>query len=117
MKDPTMEPERLTLDHIMARPIVLKLERPIVARIATITDWPLILIDLYLNHQMPKSAESIQFFTTIRSKLTPRGTAVFNRLVLSGQNNQAKQFKSKLENTFDHIQKIPTTTNWLLQVS
>jgi mandelate racemase len=28
------------------RPVVLKLKRPVVARIATITDWPLILIDL-----------------------------------------------------------------------
>ena len=37
----------LTLERIRARPVVLKLERPIVARIATITDWPLILIDLY----------------------------------------------------------------------
>jgi mandelate racemase len=41
---------RLTLEHLVARPIVLKLERPIVARIATITDWPLILIDLH-THQ------------------------------------------------------------------
>jgi mandelate racemase len=36
----------LTFDTIRARPVVLKLERPVVARIATITDWPLILIDL-----------------------------------------------------------------------
>lgn len=42
-----MEFETLTLKRIQARPVVLKLERPIVARIATITDWPLILIDLY----------------------------------------------------------------------
>ncbi len=42
-----MELELLTLKRIQARPIVLKLERPIVARIAAITDWPLILIDLY----------------------------------------------------------------------
>lgn len=39
--------ERLKLKSIKARPVVLKLERPIVARIATITDWPLILIDVY----------------------------------------------------------------------
>jgi len=39
----------LTLRSLKARPIVLKLERPIVARIATITDWPLILIDLTTN--------------------------------------------------------------------
>jgi len=31
---------------ITARPVVLPLERPIVARIATITEWPVILIDL-----------------------------------------------------------------------
>jgi mandelate racemase len=37
----------LTLKGIRARPVVLKLKRPVIARIATITDWPLILIDLY----------------------------------------------------------------------
>ncbi|MBM3489462.1 MAG: mandelate racemase [Alphaproteobacteria bacterium] len=36
----------LTLRAIRARPVVLKLRRPVVARIATLTDWPLILIDL-----------------------------------------------------------------------
>src|SRR5882724_9640744 len=39
--------ERLTLKSIVARPVVLKLARPVVARIATITEWPLILIDLH----------------------------------------------------------------------
>ena len=37
----------LTLKGINARPVVLKLKRPIIARIATITEWPLILIDLH----------------------------------------------------------------------
>lgn len=36
----------LTVRSIAARAVVLKLKRPIVARIATITDWPLILIDV-----------------------------------------------------------------------
>jgi mandelate racemase len=39
--------EMLTLKSIRARPVVLKLNRPVVARIATLADWPLILIDLY----------------------------------------------------------------------
>jgi mandelate racemase len=39
-------PESLTLRAIEARPVVLKLKRPVVARIATISEWPLILIDL-----------------------------------------------------------------------
>jgi mandelate racemase len=37
----------LTLKSIRARPVVLKLKRPVVAKIATIPEWPLILIDLF----------------------------------------------------------------------
>ena len=37
---------KLTLRSLTARAVVLKLKRPVVARIATITEWPLILIDL-----------------------------------------------------------------------
>ncbi len=37
----------LTFKSIKARPVVLRLKRPVVARIATITDWPIVLIDLY----------------------------------------------------------------------
>ena len=36
----------LTIKEIRARPVALPLERPIVACIATIKEWPLILIDL-----------------------------------------------------------------------
>jgi mandelate racemase len=43
---PTMPHPALTFRSITARPVVLKLKRPVVARIATITDWPLVLIDL-----------------------------------------------------------------------
>src|SRR5271170_1173271 len=41
--------ESLTLKSIRARPVVLKLKRPVVARIATFAEWPLILIDLYTD--------------------------------------------------------------------
>ena len=41
-----MQRQSLTIRHIRQRPVVLRLKRPIVARIATIEDWPLILIDL-----------------------------------------------------------------------
>ena len=37
----------LTFRSLTARPVLLSLERPVVARIATITEWPLILIDLH----------------------------------------------------------------------
>ena len=41
-----MQASSLAVKSIRARAVVLKLKRPVVARIATITDWPLILIDL-----------------------------------------------------------------------
>src|SRR6201996_372248 len=37
----------LTFKSITASAVVLKLKRPVVARIATIADWPMILIDLF----------------------------------------------------------------------
>ena len=55
----------LTLAGIRARPVILPLRRPVVARIATITEWPIILIDLttaegvvgrsYLEPYIPKA--------------------------------------------------------------
>jgi mandelate racemase len=39
--------ERLTLRGLVARPVLLALRRPVVARIATITEWPVVLIDLH----------------------------------------------------------------------
>jgi mandelate racemase len=43
----SMQIATLTLKGIRARPVVLKLRRPVVIRIATMTEWPLIPIDLY----------------------------------------------------------------------
>jgi mandelate racemase len=43
---PPMQAASLTFKELRARPVVLELKRPVVARIATITQWPLILIDL-----------------------------------------------------------------------
>ena len=45
--------EPLTFKSITARAVVLKLKRPIVTRIATITEWPLILIDLHTERASP----------------------------------------------------------------
>lgn len=55
----------LTVKSLRARPVLLKLQRPVVARIGTIPEWPLILIDLvteegivgrsYLEPYVPKA--------------------------------------------------------------
>lgn len=43
---PIMSHPPLTVRAISARAVVLKLKRPVVTRIATLTEWPVILIDL-----------------------------------------------------------------------
>jgi mandelate racemase len=42
-----MRLDSLTFKSIRARAVVLKLKRPIVARVTTITEWPLVLIDIF----------------------------------------------------------------------
>ena len=61
----TARSPRLTIRGLTARPVLLPLERPVVARIATITEWPIVLIDLeteegivgrsYLEPYIPKA--------------------------------------------------------------
>ena len=58
----------LTFKSIRARAVVLKLRRPVVARIATISDWPLILIDLFteegiVGQKLKKALASIGCWT------------------------------------------------------
>ena len=60
-----MEVPSLTLKSLTARSLLLPMKRPVVARIATISSWPVILIDLeteegvngraYLEPYVPKS--------------------------------------------------------------
>ena len=60
-----MNIETLTLRRLTARPILIPLKRPVVARIATMPVWPMILIDLeteegvvgraYLEPYVPKA--------------------------------------------------------------
>ena len=47
-----MQLASLTFKSVTARAVVLKLKRPVVARIATISEWPLILIDLFTEEDI-----------------------------------------------------------------
>ena len=46
LRVPTMSHAPLTLQSITARAVVLKLKRPVVGRIFSLSEWPVILIDL-----------------------------------------------------------------------
>ena len=63
--------QTLTLESIRAHPVVLKLKRPVVARIATLTDWPLILIDLYTEEGVVGRAYLEPYITKSMRYLIP----------------------------------------------
>src|SRR5215468_5665657 len=42
-----MKHHKLTLRGVQVRPVVVPLRRPIVSKVGSFSDWPLILIDLY----------------------------------------------------------------------
>src|SRR4051812_24273455 len=52
MTNPTMVPGQgaptLTMDWVVARTVVVPLNRPVVSKVGTYQEWPLILIDLLL---------------------------------------------------------------------
>ena len=67
-----MKQDKLTFRSIRARAVVLKLRRPIVARIMTISEWPLILIDLETEEGItgrsyvgPYNAASIKYLLPV----------------------------------------------------
>ena len=68
--------ESLKLRSITARPLVLQLERPVVARIATLREWPLILIDLHTEEGVvgrsylePYSVKSMRYLVPMLQDL------------------------------------------------
>ena len=63
--------QTLTLESIRAHPVVLKLKRPVVARIATLTDRPLILIDLYTEEGVVGRAYLEPYITKSMRYLIP----------------------------------------------
>src|SRR3954466_10576203 len=66
-----MQVSTLTVKSIRARAVVLKLKRPVVARIATITDWPLILIDLHTEEGVVGRSYLEPYTTKTLKYLTP----------------------------------------------
>jgi mandelate racemase len=71
-----MQPQQLTIKSVRARPVVIKLRRPIKIRIATITDWPLVLVDLLTEQGVtgrsyvgPYAAKSMRYLVPMLEDL------------------------------------------------
>ena len=75
--------------------------------------FDLVIVDLYRGRQVPKFSASKSWLHRLRD-ITPRGTVIFNRLKLKGQNN--KKFKGILSEIWGQVKIIKTPANELLLV-
>lgn len=75
--------------------------------------FDLIIIDLYLGHQLPKKAESQDFWQSLKKRLTAKGVIIFN--CLKNKDNLAR-FEEKLKTCFSLVELVKTSTNWFFLI-
>ena len=82
--------QTLTLESIRARPVILKLKRPVAARIATLTDWPLILIDLHTKEGVIGRSYLEPYIRKSMRYLIPPSTIVYHTRAATCTQRQLK---------------------------
>ncbi len=67
--------------------------------------YDLVLVDIYVKDQVPKEFDTTEFANEIKSILTKKGIAVFNRLY-GGRKEEASEFHNKLQQVFPEIKRV-----------
>lgn len=73
--------------------------------------YDLILIDLYVGHEVPKKFTDEAFIKKIKKILAKNGIAIFNRLYYDKKRKQAEIFHRKLINNFKKVRPIYPEAN------
>ena len=76
--------------------------------------FDVIYIDLYQGKDVPKKANTRNFYKLVKKHLNPNGVVVFNRLTLTGHKNKAIQTKKEIASVFRKVYRIKTPVNMLL---
>jgi spermidine synthase len=67
------------------------------------TKYDLILVDTYVFDEFPKNLESREFLEKVKSLLTSKGLAIFNRLYWDEKRKLAVKFADKLAKVFSRV--------------
>jgi spermidine synthase len=73
--------------------------------------YNLILVDMYVGHNVPLKFETDKFIKLVKSKLSQKGIAVFNRLYYGEKRPLAMKFMEKLENNFKEVYPVYPEAN------
>ncbi|MCH7951914.1 hypothetical protein IH980_04215 [Patescibacteria group bacterium] len=76
----------------------------------------LILVDLYVGGDPAPAMNQDAFLSAISRLLEEKGIALFNRLIKSGEKREMKNFKKKLSELFDNVERIPSPANAVFAV-
>lgn len=68
--------------------------------------FDLILVDTYLGYDYPEKFEKESFISQIKTHLTDRGIAIFNRLYWAEKRPQAVKFGGKLDKIFARVERV-----------
>lgn len=73
--------------------------------------FDLVLIDMYVGHEIPKEFTENIFVLDIKKIVSETGLAVFNRLYFGENRKDAQKFAKKLEKTFSEVTYIYPEAN------
>jgi spermidine synthase len=71
----------------------------------------LILVDMYIEDEVPKKFESKEFIKIVKSLLEKNGLVVFNRLYYDEKRKQAEDFHKKLSQAFKKVRPVYPEAN------
>jgi spermidine synthase len=70
--------------------------------------YDLLVADAYVGDRIPPGLDEEWFLRGLKSLLTPRGVAVFNRVSQASP----QEFRSKLEHIFDKVEEVGVSCGW-----
>lgn len=76
--------------------------------------FDLIIVDVYLGQEMPKSFKTKKFFESLNKLMGKNGVVIFNHLFFKNHKAQAKKMVSGLEKVFPKIKLQRTAANLLI---
>jgi len=79
-----------------------------------ISNFDLVIVDLYLGEKIPPKSESLNFLKNLRNLLSKNGIVVFNRIFWNGHKKEAKLFVQKTEKVFKEVKLVRTIANLLV---
>jgi len=80
----------------------------------TISNFDLIIVDLYLGEQIPRKSESLIFLKSLKKLLSENGIVIFNRLFWNGHKKKAKLFVKTTQKVFKQVKLVRTVANLLV---